>query len=115
LTLSHKSVDGRGPPYRDIPIPGFRDGYAERGEVARHGDANLDFRDPTIKVPRTQSLAGPFHAMRLRFYAAPVVQVWLAAPLSSGGRPGFPVGAASPVTTGSNQIVGEPRRPSASS
>jgi hypothetical protein len=43
-----------------------------------------------------------------------VRQVWMAASLSSGCRSRLPVGAASQVMEGSNQIVSEPRRLSAS-
>jgi len=43
-----------------------------------------------------------------------VRQVWMAASLSSGWRPRLPVGAAPHIMAGSNQIVSEPRRLSAS-
>ena len=43
-----------------------------------------------------------------------VRQVWMAASLSQGRRPRLPVGAAAQVMAGSNQIVSEPRRLSAS-
>jgi hypothetical protein len=43
-----------------------------------------------------------------------VRQVWIAASLSSRCRPRLPVGAASHVMPGSNQIVSDPRRFSAS-
>jgi hypothetical protein len=42
-----------------------------------------------------------------------VRQVWIASTLQSGCRPRLPVGAASQVMAGSNQIVSEPRRLSA--
>ena len=40
-------------------------------------------------------------------------QVWIAASLLSGCRPRLPVGAASQVTAGPNQIVSAPQRLSA--
>jgi len=43
-----------------------------------------------------------------------VWQVWIAASLSSDCRPRLPVGAVSQVMAGSNRIVSEPRRFSAS-
>ena len=71
------------PVYRDCrtaaPLPrpdlshSLRDGYAERGIAVQDGDADLEFGDLTVEVPRHEPLAQKFHTMHLRFNTAPAV------------------------------------------
>ena len=52
---------------------GFRDGYAERDVTVQDGDADLEFCDLTIEVPRHEPLAHQLHTMHLCFDAASAV------------------------------------------
>ena len=60
----------------------FRYGYAERGVAVENRDANLEFGDLSIEVPRHEPLAQQFDTMHLRFDAASAV---VSAPSSPQG------------------------------
>ena len=52
---------------------GLCDGDAERGISVQDGDADLEFSDLTVEVPRHEPLAQQFHAVHLCFDGAPAV------------------------------------------
>jgi hypothetical protein len=60
----------------------FRDRSAERGVAVQDGDADLEFGNLTVEVPRHEPLAQEFDTMHLRFDAASAV---VSAPSSPQG------------------------------
>ena len=72
----------------EVPLPRtdlscrLRDGYAERGVAVQDGDADLEFGNLAVEVPRHEPLTQQFDTMHLRFDAASSV---VSAPSSPQG------------------------------
>ncbi|SNR86493.1 hypothetical protein SAMN06265370_1411 [Puniceibacterium sediminis] len=74
MALLHKSVAGRAFPFPGQTYHGLCDGYAKSGvTTVEDGDADLDFRDLAVEVPRHEALPQQFHTGHLGFDAAPTV------------------------------------------
>lgn len=61
----------------EVPLPridlshSLCEGYAERYVAVYDGDADPEFRDLAIEIPRHEALPQKFHAVHLGFDAAP--------------------------------------------